>query len=179
MPERTVTFEEIKPAMHKWGSYFCNNRFDKWELINAAWADGAVRFLPESKVRWASARIMWDMQQYMRKRDRLRSRRLTAKSKGCDVVYVNNFTDIGPEDIGFTNLMPAEELDVGAEDVVEFLTSHSSLSMIERLIAKLYYIDGLSSREVGEACGISESRVSQLRTAFVERLKALDLARII
>lgn len=177
--EQTVTFKEIKPAMLKWAYYFCNNRFDVWELINSAWADGKVRFLPKSKIKFASKRIAWDMQEYMRRRDKLMFRRRAAKSQGYELRYLDNFSDIGPEDEDFANLMPAKEPDADAKDVVEFLTSHSSLSRIERLIAKLYYIDDLSSREVGEACGISESRVSQIRTLFIERLKALDRDRII
>lgn len=176
---QTVTFEEIKPAMLKWAKFFCNNRFDIWELINSAWADGTVRFLPKSKIKLASKRIAWDMQEYMRHRDKLMFRRRAAKSQGYELKYINNFSEIGPKDEGFVNLMPTEDSDIDTKDIVDFLTNHPSLSMREKLILKLYFIDDFSNREAGEVCGIKRTRTSQIRINIVERLKALDRDRII
>jgi RNA polymerase sigma factor for flagellar operon FliA len=50
------------------------------------------------------------------------------------------------------------------------------LSRAERLIVTLYYYENLSMREIGEVLDLSESRVSQLHTSIVSRLKAkIDL----
>jgi len=46
----------------------------------------------------------------------------------------------------------------------------------ERLLIILYYFEELTMREIGETLGISESRVSQLHTLLVDRIKA-DLIR--
>jgi RNA polymerase sigma factor for flagellar operon FliA len=52
-----------------------------------------------------------------------------------------------------------------------------SLSRIERLIVILNYYEGLTLAEVGKVLDISESRVSQLRTSILERLRSrLDKA---
>jgi RNA polymerase sigma factor FliA len=42
----------------------------------------------------------------------------------------------------------------------------------ERLVVTLYYYDELTLREIGEVLGVTESRVSQLHTKAVLRLKA-------
>jgi RNA polymerase sigma factor for flagellar operon FliA len=41
----------------------------------------------------------------------------------------------------------------------------------ERLVVALYYYEQMTLREIGEAMGISESRVSQVHTRAVERLR--------
>jgi RNA polymerase sigma factor for flagellar operon FliA len=46
------------------------------------------------------------------------------------------------------------------------------LSTEQRLIIVLYYYEDLSMREIGDALGISESRVSQLHKDAVEQLRA-------
>lgn len=177
MKEQTVTFEEIKLAMLKWGYYFANRRFDPWELINSAWADGKVRFLPKSKIKFASQRIKWDMIEYMRLRDGFRAHSL-AESQGRHRPYMNNLSDIGPEDEDFTSSMPAKSPDIDAKDTLDFLTNHPFLSRSGKLILRLYYIKGFSQLEIAEIIGVSEGRVSQIRTSLLKRLKTLNYAKI-
>ena len=48
----------------------------------------------------------------------------------------------------------------------------------EKLVVTLYYYEELTLREIGEVLGVTESRVSQLHTKAILRLKArLWLAR--
>ena len=42
----------------------------------------------------------------------------------------------------------------------------------EKLVVTLYYYEELTLREIGEVLGVTESRVSQLHTKAVLRLKA-------
>ena len=42
----------------------------------------------------------------------------------------------------------------------------------ERLVIALYYYEELTLREIGEVLGVTESRVSQLHTKAILRLKA-------
>ena len=51
----------------------------------------------------------------------------------------------------------------------EMLTD--SLSRRERLVVMLYYYDGLTMGEVGDVLDISESRVSQLHSSVLRRLR--------
>ena len=48
----------------------------------------------------------------------------------------------------------------------------SSLPEREQLVVALYYYEGLTLREIGEVLGVTESRVSQLHTKAVMRLKS-------
>jgi RNA polymerase sigma factor for flagellar operon FliA len=45
------------------------------------------------------------------------------------------------------------------------------LSRAERLIILLYYFEGMTMKEIGETLALSESRVSQMHSAIIERLK--------
>jgi len=48
----------------------------------------------------------------------------------------------------------------------------SSLPEREKLVVTLYYYEELTLREIGEVLGVTESRVSQLHTKAILRLKA-------
>lgn len=60
--------------------------------------------------------------------------------------------------------------DIHRKDVMEILTKE--LSLRERLIMILYYFEELTMREIGLALDLSESRVCQLHSRIVARLKA-------
>jgi RNA polymerase sigma factor for flagellar operon FliA len=72
--------------------------------------------------------------------------------------------------------------DPRAEDPQESLTSSeikdrlteavASLPEREQLVVALYYYENLTLREIGEVLGVTESRVSQLHTKAVMRLKS-------
>ncbi len=47
----------------------------------------------------------------------------------------------------------------------------------ERMILTLYYREGMSMKEIGGVLDLSESRVSQMHTSIMERLKASDVIR--
>jgi RNA polymerase sigma factor FliA len=42
----------------------------------------------------------------------------------------------------------------------------------EKLVVALYYYENLTLREIGEALGVAESRVSQLHTKAILRLRS-------
>jgi RNA polymerase sigma factor for flagellar operon FliA len=42
----------------------------------------------------------------------------------------------------------------------------------EQLLMQLYYVEELNLKEIGETVGVTESRVSQLLTATVKKLRA-------
>ena len=48
----------------------------------------------------------------------------------------------------------------------------ASLPEREQLVVALYYYESLTLREIGEVLGVTESRVSQLHTKAVMRLKS-------
>ncbi len=72
--------------------------------------------------------------------------------------------------------------DPRADDPQESLTSNeikdrlteavASLPEREQLVVALYYYENLTLREIGEVLGVTESRVSQLHTKAVMRLKS-------
>lgn len=67
---------------------------------------------------------------------------------------------------------PAPEDLVAEASAVELLTEAiNRLPERERLIVSLYYQDGLTLKEIGEVLGVTESRVSQLHTKAILRLR--------
>lgn len=66
---------------------------------------------------------------------------------------------------------PAKELD--ASEVKDWLADAiGRLPEREKLVVALYYYENLTLREIGDVLGVTESRVSQLHTKAVLRLKS-------
>jgi len=82
----------------------------------------------------------------------------------------------GSKDIREIDMVP----DRRSEDPTERLTKidlirsfTKGLNKIERMIVIMYYYEELTMREIGAALEISESRVSQMHSAIVERMKKM------
>jgi RNA polymerase sigma factor for flagellar operon FliA len=68
---------------------------------------------------------------------------------------------------------PDPEMSLEQTEVKEALAEAiSSLPEREKLVVTLYYYEELTLREIGEVLGVTESRVSQLHTKAILRLKA-------
>jgi RNA polymerase sigma factor for flagellar operon FliA len=59
---------------------------------------------------------------------------------------------------------------VQRKDLKELMTK--GLSRAERLIVVLYYYEGMTMKEIGATLDLSESRVSQMHSSILARLKA-------
>ncbi len=66
---------------------------------------------------------------------------------------------------------PAQELDA-TEMKDRLADAIARLPEREKLVVALYYYENLTLREIGEVLGVTESRVSQLHTKAILRLKA-------
>lgn len=69
------------------------------------------------------------------------------------------------EDVPVDDAWIAEEVTAEVKAAVDFLPDK------ERTVVSLYYIQGLSLKEIGGVLGVTESRACQLRGAGVNRLK--------
>jgi RNA polymerase sigma factor for flagellar operon FliA len=85
-------------------------------------------------------------------------------SSGDQVSLLDTISDPRAED-------PQESL--ASSEVKDRLTDAiSSLPEREQLVVALYYYENLTLREIGEVLGVTESRVSQLHTKAVMRLRS-------
>ncbi len=85
-------------------------------------------------------------------------------SSGDQVSLLDTISDPRAED-------PQESL--ASSEIKDRLTDAvASLPEREQLVVALYYYEGLTLREIGEVLGVTESRVSQLHTKAVMRLKS-------
>ena len=77
------------------------------------------------------------------------------------------------EESGLAGLGESKEMNpfdaVDRKDLMDVITR--SLSEKERAVLQLYYIEGLTLREVGAALNITESRVCQIHGNVIKRLK--------
>ncbi len=85
-------------------------------------------------------------------------------ASGDKVSLLDTISDPRAED-------PQESL--ASSEIKDRLTEAiASLPEREQLVVALYYYEGLTLREIGEVLGVTESRVSQLHTKAVMRLKS-------
>ena len=85
-------------------------------------------------------------------------------SSGDQVSLMDTIVDPGAPD-------PARSLDVG--DLKDRIAeSIARLPEREKLVIALYYYENLTLREIGEVLGVTESRVSQMHTKAVLRLRS-------
>jgi RNA polymerase sigma factor for flagellar operon FliA len=85
-------------------------------------------------------------------------------SSGDQVSLLDTISDPRADD-------PQESL--ASNEIKDRLTEAvASLPEREQLVVALYYYEGLTLREIGEVLGVTESRVSQLHTKAVMRLKS-------
>jgi RNA polymerase sigma factor FliA len=88
----------------------------------------------------------------------------TSDSSGDQVSLMDTLEDTSAPD-------PARALDVG--DLKDRIAeSIATLPEREKLVIALYYYENLTLREIGEVLGVTESRVSQLHTKAVLRLRS-------
>ena len=92
-------------------------------------------------------------------------------SSGDQVSLLDTISDPRAED-------PQESL--ASSEIKDRLTEAiSSLPEREQLVVALYYYENLTLREIGEVLGVTESRVSQLHTKAVLRLKSALQADVV
>ena len=96
--------------------------------------------------------------------------------RGATLASVEEMTDRGCE-VELAEAMGASA-ELGPEGALELQETRVMVSDAigglpekERLVLSLYYFDELTMREVGEVLGVTESRVSQLHSKALERLK--------
>jgi len=181
----TIQFEQVEAAFHKWAQIYCNKQFDYWELINSAWLEGGVRRMPQSKIKYAPARIRWDMIDYMRGilKYRMYERRQTGK-RWKHFPFMNFISDITfssqvEDGDGFETTLIAKNDDLEQKDLINYLVNHPSLSNEEQLLMKSMYLDGCTQADVSKAIGLTESRISQIHANVIERLKALNPLKLV
>ena len=85
------------------------------------------------------------------------------------------FSSDGSKDVREIDIIKDERqsnpvADIQRRDLKDLLTK--GLSRAERLIVVLYYYEGMTMKEIGATLDLSESRVSQMHSSILERLKA-------
>ena len=86
------------------------------------------------------------------------------RSDGDQIALIDTIEDTEAPDP--QRSLTATELREGIADSIARLPER------EKLVITLYYYEELTLREIGEVLGVTESRVSQLHTKAILRLKA-------
>jgi len=106
---------------------------------------------------------------------------LLSEASGTSLLSLDEVFEMGVQAEGDTSreLMPAEAeespLDKLTQDEQRAEIAHAvnELPDREKLVVSLYYQDGLSLREIGEVLGVTESRICQIHTQAITRLRAV------
>ena len=103
-------------------------------------------------------------------------RKLRRDARAIGVVSLNRkwFETDGMKDVREIDVLEDRRSEdpfqaVQRKDIKELVTR--GLSRAERLIIILYYFEEMTMKEIGEALDLSESRVSQMHSAILERLR--------
>jgi len=94
------------------------------------------------------------------------SRKYTDPDSQRDVFEI----DVLPDDRGSDPVVEAQK-----QDLKDLITR--GLSRAERLIVVLYYYEQMTMKPIGQTLDLSESRVSQMHSAILDRLRAQLQAR--
>lgn len=101
--------------------------------------------------------------------------RLLQESRGAQLVYYEDFHDEDSDDFfeRFEFDSDADPLDLLADERfrTELVRAIENLPERERMLMGMIYEQEMNLREVGEVFGVSESRVSQLHSQAVARLR--------
>ncbi len=170
-----LTYEQLTPVLHKWAARFQNNRFCYWELISEVWLRGHVQKLAD--IRFASDRVRWDMIDYMRLQSNMRVRRRAEAAGRHFPSEIRCSSLVFDEDSDIYNFIGAT-FDTNPADTKDFFDSLlRGFDRTCKLIIILRYQCDLDFREIATTIGVTPSRISQLHSQTVDRLRA-KLTRI-
>ncbi|HAV42684.1 TPA: RNA polymerase sigma factor WhiG [bacterium] len=104
---------------------------------------------------------------------------LTLEVSGASVISLDDIKYIGGDsdevsirDTVESHVVPGPEIKIEREEVKRLLIEAiNKLPQREREVIALYYYEELTLREIGEVLGVTESRVSQLHTKAIMRLR--------
>lgn len=102
--------------------------------------------------------------------------KMLLEARGCQLIYFDDFTKEGDEDFlerHFTD-NKADPVNILEEQGVRevLVSSIEDLPEREKLVMALYYEQDLNLREIGEVMGVTESRVCQLHSQAIARLRS-------
>ena len=102
--------------------------------------------------------------------------KILGDARGHQLVYLEDFSEEGEEDFLERHLTDndADPLKLLEDKNLKLVLIHAieKLPEREKLMMALYYEQELNLREIGEVMGVSESRVCQLHSQAVARLRA-------
>lgn len=104
---------------------------------------------------------------------------ITSEISGTTVTSLDDIRYIGSDadelsilDTVESHAVPGPEVGLEREEVKRFLIEAiNKLPQREREVIALYYYEELTLREIGEVLGVTESRISQLHTKAIMRLR--------
>jgi RNA polymerase sigma factor for flagellar operon FliA len=102
--------------------------------------------------------------------------RMLQDARGHQLVYFDDFSFENGDDflerhLGDAGANPLELLE-DADIKMRLIKAIEELPEREKMVMALYYDEDLNLREIGEVLGVTESRVSQLHSQAVARLRA-------
>ena len=165
-----LTYPQVALALHKWAFKYQSNDFEYWELINAVWAKGDVQKLEHEQ--FISGRVKWDMIDYMRSiHDFRRDRRKEAADKHIERQYSMNQLLDNAEIGDFIENKTAEPVQSSLETKDYFDWLARGLSKNEAILLKMRFIDEQKLKDIALILNMTESRVSQVLSQLLIRLK--------
>ncbi len=169
-----LTYEQVEPHLYKWARHFAyisSGRFQTEELVAEVWLMGKVQNV--KNIKFASRRAKHDIIDYMRTQNGRKGYQEYEFKRSTTSLQ----TAMGDqEDDQQLEQLVASRADAGfnridTKDLFDRLCR--GMCRQETLILKLRFIEDMRQTEIGKALDMSESRVSQLLTNLLPRLRVI------
>jgi RNA polymerase sigma factor (sigma-70 family) len=107
--------------------------------------------------------------------------------KGGRCFYVKTFSDIvfrqnrqngDSKEVPF-DIEIFDDCLTGRKDFINTIIKKLIMSRTEKLFLKLYYVENFTLKEIGKVCGLHESRISQIKSSIIKKLKTINYLELL
>ena len=152
-----LSYEQLKPALFKWATYYVSNKHDLWELVSVAWLSSSVQKL--ENIKYASKTVKFAMLHYIREYSH--KRRKTQ-------LIIHRFSRNLERSLGKINNQLNK---IDSEDRVNWIIHLACLNSEQKYAFQRQYIMADSQKEIAQILKCTPQNIAYLIRKGLKKLK--------